>query len=151
VDSAEMGAGSVDSGKETGSAGERGLESFDDVVADESLAEFVLSSLDSLGPTASYPWYLSNWVLIGLTGIIWMCILSFIITRYGYGNDGGDDDNDINGSSGVSTTNGDSFSRIGSEKGLLGLLPPKEEKKSGNDSDWDNWWDFKGLIKPLKN
>lgn len=89
---------------------DRGLESFDDVEADDSFAEFILSSLDSLGPTASYPWYLSNRVLIGLTGIIWMCILYFIITRYGYGNDGDD------GNSGGSA--GSSLSGISSGKGL---------------------------------
>lgn len=53
-----------------------------------------------------------------------------------------------NGSNGT----GDSFSGIGSEKGLLGLLLPKGKRTStvaDNDDVWDEWWGFKGLTKTI--
>ena len=59
---------------------------------DENLAEFVVGTLDKMGPFASYPLQSANWVLLGLSVAIWICILYILITRHG-----GDDDNDRQG------------------------------------------------------
>jgi hypothetical protein len=91
-------------------------------------ADGMASLVDTItsDPVTTYPWYASDWVVRGLSAYIALNAMYFIFRYFkgGNGNDGG--------------PTGGSGSGIAPDNGLLGLLPPKEER----DTTYDDihWW-----------
>ena len=95
-------------------------------------ADGMASLVDTItsDPVTTYPWYASDWVVRGLSAYIAVCAAYFLFKyiKGGNGNDGG--------------PTGGSGSGIAPENGLLGILPPKEER----DTTYEDihWWGFWG-------